>query len=180
MRSWRKIQLRNARQRIHLRHSRIPKLRKPCVSKLQFRLALKNTGGIFRRIAKNLHIDQMAIPRLLSRPDWDDMLALFLQEKDSVTDDAENTIRYAINQRLDIGTASLNARWFLSKKKQKEYGEKTTTVIEGGDKPVQTQQVGTVDPLKLLTLDEKRDLLKRIKRQEQKAKELSDGNASED
>jgi hypothetical protein len=131
-------------------------------TKSDFIKAMVGTGGIKTQIAKRLGSHRVTVAALLHRPDWADVRALYLAEVQAGLDDAENAIRVAICDHTDLPTATANARWLLSRRRPKEYGDKSTTVFAGGDNPVRVNAANiNIDALNL-PIEMKRKLLQAI------------------
>lgn len=118
--------------------------------KKDFLEALKGTGGIKTLIAENLGVNRITINALLKRADWQDVNAAYLEEVEAGKDDAEECIRDAIKQRMDLSTASLNARWYLSRVRKQIYGDESKVTVEGGDNPIKV--LAAHIPVQSLTL----------------------------
>lgn len=133
--NWKIRQLQAARKAKALKRKHHPKPRKhrkDLTRKQDFLEALRGTGGVRARIAANLGVQRSTVTRLLEREGWDDVRRAWLDEIETTTDLAEETLRDAMAQRLDIGTASANARWYLSKVQRERFGENSTVTVEGG------------------------------------------------
>lgn len=114
-------------------------------SKLRFIKAMKGTRGIKKLIADALGITYNTVHQLLERPDWQDVKQAWLDEKEKSADKAEDAILKSIEDYdEDPALATNNARWLLSKLRPKEFGDKTTTVLEGGENPIKVM-AGMVD-----------------------------------
>lgn len=114
-------------------------------SKYRFIRALRQTRGIKTLIAKNLGVTYSVVHDLLERPDWSDVKQAWLDEKEKSADKAEDVILKSIEDYdEDPSLATANAKWLLSKLRPKEFGDKTTTVLEGGENPIKVMQ-GMVD-----------------------------------
>jgi hypothetical protein len=114
-------------------------------SKLRFIRAMKGTRGIQGLIAANLGVTYSTVHGLLNRPDWVDVRQAWLDEKEKSADRAEDAILKSIEDYdEDAALATANARWLLSKLRPKEFGDKTTTILEGGENPIKVMQ-GMVD-----------------------------------
>lgn len=149
----RQLQLRKARYSARfLRTQAARKPRKPIVTKAEFLKALPGSGGIRNELARRLKINRFTVRMLLERPDWQDMLQAVFEEEETMVDEAQSALQYAIAQRLDIGVSSMNARWLLSKVRKQTYGEETKTVIEGGKNPVRVNTANLTIPIEALTL----------------------------
>lgn len=109
------------------------------MTKARFIAALPGTGGIRSEIAKALGTSATLVRRLLARNDWQDVWEEVERTAEEVTDESHNALRYAINQRFDLPTAVASAKWYLSKRMRDVYGEETRLTVQGGDKPIRTQ-----------------------------------------
>jgi len=87
------------------------------------------------------------VKKAINRPDWIDVKEALQEEIDAVADIAEQTIRDAMSQRLDISTASRTAQWLLTRARHKDrqLGDESRVILEGGDKPIHTVNENTVD-----------------------------------
>lgn len=125
--------------------ARSRKSHQPIAGKLRFIKAMRKTRGICKLIAENLGIHPITVTKLLERPDWYDVRELWLAEKARCADIAEDAVMRSIEDYdVDPGLSTQNARWLLSKLRPTEYGDKSTTVLEGGDKPIKLM-AGMVD-----------------------------------
>lgn len=120
--------------------------------KREFKKAMAGTGGIKSLIAENLGVARSTVTTLLDRPDWADVLALYMEEVEAGKDEAETCIRDAIKQRGDLSTASLNARWLLSRVRRQKYGDESTVKVEGGKTPVRLDVLSANIPVESLNL----------------------------
>lgn len=122
-----------------------PRGRPLASSKYRFIRAMRGTRGIKTLIAQNLGVTYSIVSTLLDRLDWQDVRQAWLEEKEKSADKAEDAILKSIEDYgKDPALATNNARWLLSKLRPKEFGDKTTTVLEGGDNPIKVMQ-GMVD-----------------------------------
>jgi hypothetical protein len=114
-------------------------------SKYRFIRALRQTRGIKTLIAANLGVTYSVVHNLLERPDWADVRQAWLDEREKSADKAEDAILKSIEDYdEDAALATANARWLLSKLRPKEFGDKSTTVLEGGENPLKIM-AGMVD-----------------------------------
>lgn len=114
-------------------------------SKYRFIRALRHTRGIKTLIAANLGVTYSVVHDLLERPDWQDVRQAWLDEKEKSADKAEDAILKSIEDYdEDPALATNNARWLLSKLRPREFGDKSTTVLEGGENPIKVMH-GMVD-----------------------------------
>jgi hypothetical protein len=102
------------------------------------------------------------------------MRILYREEYERVADLAEDTIKFATEQRLDVSTASRTAQWLLSRARHKnrQLGDESKVVIEGGDKPVGIVQTQVIDIETLgLPLEIRRAILEAIEAKERAGQE---------
>lgn len=141
----------------------------PPVSKRKFKRALKGTAGVYKEIAQRLNTSVHQVKKYLDRPGWEDMREAWREEKDRVMDLAEDAVARAIECE-DLELATKNARWYLERKgKDKGYSDRLE--IEGGDRPVRHEHgVVVLDARKLaeLSVEERKEMLKRINEEEMK------------
>lgn len=161
--SWKNRQLSKARKIFQAQ----PKPRQQKVTRSQVIRAIEDSGGIKKDIAGKLKISRPYLDKLLNLPGWEVVKKVYLEEVSTVTDDAENTIRKAINAHYDLPTASANARWYLSKIKKDTYGDETTTVIEGGKSPLKTINVNVPIEALDLPVETQRQILEALDKREQ-------------
>lgn len=156
------LQRAHARRRIILsqRPRKIPKPRRPIVTKRAFMNALDGTAGSLRLIAEKLGINRQTCTKLLHREGWEDIHEAWIAEQDKVADLAEEAIQDAITQRLDFATSSRTAQWLLSRARHRDRKmmEESKLVHEGGDKPVQVSGGIPIESLDL-PLEVKRVIL---------------------
>lgn len=168
MRNLRQYHLTHAKASFRLNDSQSSDgVRKAYIPKKRFIAALAGSCGIIKAIADKLGVGQNSVRHHLARPDWEDVRTLHKDEVENGVDIAHMTVLDAITQRQDIGVASLNARWLLSKKRASEFGDQSTVKVEGGDKPIKHAHVildvGTLD----IPVEQKRILLEALNRQEE-------------
>jgi hypothetical protein len=119
-----------------MRMHKIPKRRKPLVTRQQFKKAIVGTDGIINAIAGNLGIHRNLVAKYLRREGWDDVRRAYAAECDVAVDRAEQCIHEVIQLRGEnVGVAVQTAKWLLTRRRPDLYGDKNTTVIEGGNKP---------------------------------------------
>jgi len=114
--------------------------------------ALSGTGGNKSVIAKRLGCHYQALLKVLVKEgeDWDKVRLAIKREAETIGDIAEQTVRQAMEQRLDISVASTAARWHLDRKHaDRGYGKKDHVKIDGGD-PIQVNH--TLIPIDKLDL----------------------------
>lgn len=148
------------------RPRRVPKLRRPRVSRNAFCVALKGSAGNKTIIADRLGITVGTVNRLLGREDWTRIRERFEQEIDSVGDLAESTIISTIKSG-EPGVATLNARWLLDRKfKKRGFGNSSHHVVEGGDRAIKIAQLQIpIETLKL-SLDMRKEILEALEIEE--------------
>lgn len=102
--------------------------------------AIKGTGGNRTYIAKRLQCTTSTVYRVLQDkegPRWDDCRIALKMEEEGVGDLAEETVKDAMRQRLDMSVASTTARWHLDRKHaDRGYGKKDQLTLEGGENPL--------------------------------------------
>ncbi len=150
-----------------------PKKRKPKAPLLTKRKVLKATqdsGGIKKLIAERCSCCYQAIANAEKR--WPDVAKAILEEREKLADIAEQTIRYAIEQRLDLKTAADNSRWLLTRAryKDRQMGDESKVTLEGGDKPVQLNGGVPIDTLGL-PIEIRRQILEAIEKKAEEKKE---------
>lgn len=145
--------------------------------KADFIRALEGTGGIKNEIAKNLGVSRMTVRKLLVRPDWADVREAWEEECENLGDLAVTTIKDMIKQRLDFGTAAGAAKWYLSRVRREQFGDESKTIIEGGKKPLQINQLNANIPIEALDLpiEVKRQIINALDARDEaeKSRELS-------
>jgi len=147
-----------------MKHPKNKKPRGPNISKERFLLALEGSGGIFTRIAKKLDVTRAAVKARLELSEWSDMREAWEQEYATLGDDSLECIRFTVNQRDDLKSASSTARWWLATNFPDQFGKEKTIRIEGGKTPVQIQHNGSLVDIKSLNLplDTLRSLMKSL------------------
>lgn len=128
-------------------------------------------------IAENLGVSRSVVVNLLNRPDWTDVNVMWQEEVAGGVDDAKICIRQAIAQRLDLGVASMNARWYLSKIEKEIFGDQSKTIVEGGDKAINITNLNIDVSTLPLPLEVKRQILEAIEKkdEEQRQRQLTNG-----
>lgn len=124
--------------------------RRPKRTKTQFLRALPGTGGALVDIAKNLGVSRYCVEALLQRPDWGVVRQFYEQEVRGMTDLAKSALVHAMKQRLDIGTASRTAQWYLSKVEREVFGDNQTVTVAG---TLKTQNLNLNIDINSLNLD---------------------------
>jgi hypothetical protein len=141
----------------------------PIYSKARIMKAIKGSLGNKTEIARRVGCTWGVIQQALGRESWGDVREAYQNEVEGMGDIAEQAIRDAIEQRLDISTASRTAQWLLSRARYKtrDLGETTKIVLEGGDKPLHV--VSDQIPLDTLglPLELRRQVLEAIEANEQ-------------
>lgn len=137
----------------------------PRVTKERMLKAIPGTCGRWTYLAERMRVTVETCQGYLNpkRKGWEEVRAAWQYEKERLGDIAEQTVEDVMKQRLDIGSASIAARWYLEKKhKDRGYGNERTVTLEGGKKPIQIEQtVVPVDKLNL-SLEERKRLLAAI------------------
>ena len=127
--------------------------RKPTarIRKRRFLNALEDSAGIKQKIAERLGCARGTVDNLLNRKGWEDVRAAYEDEVDKVGDLAEETVRFAMKNRVDLHVASQNARWYLERMcKDRGFGKEEKLTLQGGDKPIEiTQQAIPIEALDL-------------------------------
>lgn len=157
----------------------------PRISKAKFRRAVKGTAGIRKLIAGRLGCTHQTVTKLLTKPGWEDVREVYEEERDKVSDEAEATIRLAINNLTDLNTATHNARWWLSRRRKEEFGDQNKVVLEGGDRAVKVEHSQQELPLEYLDLETRKKVLDALEkrdqdRKKQKGENEDDSGDSED
>jgi len=189
-RDWKRLQMQKARRVAAKNRTQAPRKRNKCptraVTKRRFLKALAGTGGLKTEIAERLGCAYGTVLELLKREDWADVVARYWEEVEQVGDLAEQCVRSAITQRLDLGVASLNARWYLTRKcRDRGYQDASKLVVEGGDKDKPVHVAHSDADVSLedldLPLELKRKVLEALERREaeRKAKEEGHGSAGD-
>lgn len=151
----------------------------PVITKTRFLKALPGTGGIKKDIAERLGVGWGALHEALKRKGWDDMRKAYQEECETLVDIAEQTIRYTIEQRLDIGQARQASQWYLERKApERGYKNESKLKVEGGDHPIQIEPVFSIDSLNL-SIDLRRQILEAIEKKEIEQLELKENNESD-
>lgn len=144
------------------------------ITKARLMRAIPGTGGLFSRIAKRLGSTPHTIKKKIHQEGWEDVREIWEAERDAIGDIAERTVQEMIQQRLDFGVASTNARWMLDRRfKERGYGEKTKLEIEGGENPLkfQFEHVVKFEDLDLPLAVRKRVLRAMKKKREEESEE---------
>lgn len=149
-----------------------PRPRKPKAPKLTKRMVLratKDSRGIIKIIAEKCRCCYQTIANARDR--WPEVALAIQEETEKLADEAVVAIRDAINQRIDLNTATLNARWVLSRQKyaNREMTDVQKVVHEGGDKPLQVQNGVSVDTLDL-SIEVRRSILEALEKKAMQSK----------
>lgn len=155
------------------------KRKKRCkVTKARVFKAMELSGGLLTVIAERLNCHVATLYHALKRPDWGDVHEALEREVNRVGDIAETAIQEAIKQRVDLGLATLNARWLLTRAryKHRKMGDESKVVVDAisrspADVPVEELK---------LPLDVRRKLLKAIDEYERQRQENDDSSSEED
>jgi len=131
--------------------------------------AIKDSTGSIRITAKRLNRPYGSIYTFIKRnPDAQEALRV---ERERVADIAEETITEMMVQRLDFGTASRTARWLLERKHvDRGYRPSREVTVQGGKNPlkVQNEELISLDKLKSIPLDVRKQMLAEIEKGEEK------------
>lgn len=176
-RGWQNKQLRMARKVLAHKRSQMPN--KPTgpkpIPKADFIKAIKGTWGIETTIAKNLDVTRQTVVKYLNLPGWEDVREEWLNEIETAGDDCLEVLKAAVentNPLRDYSNATLNVRWFLERRRRKQFGNESKTIIEGGENPIKTQStVLTLDALNL-PVELQRRILEHMDAKEEKEREL--------
>lgn len=123
------------------------KERGPNITVKRMLKAIKGSGGLKTKIARKLKVGTCAVTDALHREGFEICLFAYQDEMESVIDTAEDTVKFCMEQREHLPTASATARWYLEKKiKAQERGFQNvkTIVHEGGDRPIKVLAAGIV------------------------------------
>jgi hypothetical protein len=166
-----KLRLAIGRQgRVRLKRTRIRHRTARGVTKNQFKKAIKGSWGNRTVIAERLGILRNRVDQRLCDPDWKDVRQYYDQEHERVADIAEDTVLYAIRQKLDVATAARTALALLAKARynNRNLGDESKIIHEGGDKPIHTvnENVINVESLEL-PLEVRKAILEAIEAKEQ-------------
>lgn len=173
--------LRGAKQKLLIVHAKAKRKlnianrsHKTRITKTQFVEALEGTGGVKKTLAERLDIGVRTVDKLLAREDWDDVLELYMTECRSVTDIAESVIIKAMKQfKKNPELATQTAKWYVSKRMQDIYGDKT--IIEGGQNPIKTLNAHVQLPLEKLSIETQRAILEAMDEKEKEERLRRDG-----
>jgi len=127
------------------------KKRTRTITKRRMQKAIVGSGGLKTVIAERLGVAWGTVNDILKRKGWEDIRTIWEEELEAVGDLAEETIQFAMRQRLDISSASLNARWYLGlRHRHRGFVEQSKVIVEGGENPIKVEQsLIDVDSLKL-------------------------------
>ena len=178
------LRIRTVRAYRKLSRSQLPPKKKPGrpprknrrITKIRFLSALKGTGGVMLDVAARLGCAYGSVYELLRRHKddilWGDVRQAIEDERNKVADLAEQTIHYAVIQRLDVGLAALNARWLLTRARHRDrqMGDESKVIHEGGDKPVQIQTDDISIEALDLPVEVRRQILEAIDRKKEDEK----------
>jgi len=92
---------------------------------------LVDSGGIKAEIAESLGVSRAAVEFCLAREGsvWDAVREKYQEECDDVIDAAQSTIKWMIEQRLDLALAERASRWYLEKRLE-EFTPKQSVTVE--------------------------------------------------
>jgi hypothetical protein len=126
--------------------------------------AIPGSAGIVSVISKRLGCDRSTLHWKLKHntgPDWDAVREALRVERDTILDEAEESIHYCIKQRKDKAVSSLNARWVLEKKgAHRGYQNKSEITLQGGDRPIKLQS--TIVDISKLPLSLRKQILESL------------------
>ena len=136
----------------------------------KLRRAIEGSGGIKKTIAERLSLPYMTVWKIIERAGQpiQDMID---HEKEYMADVAESTVLEAMQQRLDIATASRTALRVLNSTKHNKrgYSENNKLTLEGGDNPLKIQNESVLDIDNLdLPLKVRKQILKAMNKKEKK------------
>jgi len=96
-----------------------------------FLVALDGTGGIRQEIAMKLGVPRSVVDFCLNRegPDWETVKQRYQEECDAVADSAHTTMKWMIEQRVDLALAERASRWYLEKK-MADFAPQQAVVVE--------------------------------------------------
>lgn len=149
----RKVATQKMRAAKRLAQSQAPrkprKRQAPKLTKRKILKAIIGTGGIRKLIAERCGCCYMTIFNAMHK--WPEVMAAIKEEEEKIADLAQQTIRFAIEQRLDLNIASQNARWLLTRARYRDrgMGDESKVIHEGGDKPVQVRGGVPIEALDL-------------------------------
>jgi len=158
---------RKQRKRAEMRQMLGPRaliLNGPKITKARAKHAIAESYGVITLIAARLGVTIGAFRNKIKDPKWGDIRELLNDEMEKIKDVAEKTVYDVMTQRLDIGAASVAARWYLEKKaKDRGYSEAPPGVN------ILNQNLISVAALNL-PIEVRRALLEAIEEQEKKVK----------
>lgn len=125
--------------------------------------AIMGSYGTKVVIAERLGVSISTFTDMLNRPGYEAARERYEHECERLIWTARNTVVEALQQRLDMSTA-LRAATYVLDRKDPEFKPKTTTVVEGGDRPLRVQQAIINIPVEFLQAppEEKRAILQAI------------------
>ena len=94
--------------------------------------AIKETGGVKQRIAKNAGCSYNTCMDALKNPHkkWDECRLELALEKQRIGDTAERTMHFLVTQRIDYGVAYRSSKFILSRQfKDRGFGDQSTLNI---------------------------------------------------
>ena len=107
-------------------------------------------------------------------------MEVYEEECERVIDVAEQTIQYAISQRLDLSEAARSARWYLERKaKSRGYDSPRKIEVGGGNKPIRIQNENfvSIDTLNL-SVEVRKEILEAIEMKAIEATVVENGNGN--
>lgn len=166
---WQNKQLQNARRT--KRDNRIPLPLGPTeFTKEEFINAIPGTWGNLLSISKNLGVIRQTVVRYLKKEDWSDVREMVLEEEDAAADESLESVKASIknkNPLIDYSNATLNARWYLERRRRNKFGNESKTIVEGGINPIRVNAVTIPVEALNLPVELKRKLLEHVDQQEQ-------------
>ena len=102
--------------------------------------AIKETGGVKQRIAKNAGCSYNTCIDALKNPHkkWDECRLELALEKQRIGDTAERTMHYLLTQRIDFGVAYRSSKFILSRQfKDRGFGDESILKIKSDSPLVQ-------------------------------------------
>lgn len=125
--------------------------------------AIKGSYGIKSTICARLMITTEVFNRMLAYPGWERVAEAYREECDRLVDVAQDRLVRAMMQELDQSTA-LRAATYVLDRMSPQFKPKSTTQIEGGDKPIRIQQAVVNIPVEFLNAppEQKRAILEAI------------------
>jgi hypothetical protein len=130
---------------------------------------LCGTHGDKNAIARLLDINVTTIYRLLARPDWKDVRALYAEEAATAVDLYLSGLNYVARQSWDLNAKLRACIAGLKAHMPHKFSDKSLVIIEGGNSPIRTQNQNINIDLELLnglSVETKREILTLIENSE--------------